>query len=121
MNVLVTGGLGFIGSNLIRLILSERRDWRVVNLDLITYAANPANLAGIEEGPRYRFVRGDVADRKCVAGLFREERFDAVIHCAAETHVDRSIEDGGRFLRTNVEGTLVLLEAALEASGVHHG
>src|SRR5690606_28377606 len=79
VNVLVTGGLGFIGSNLIRLILSERRDWRVVNLDLITYAANPANLAGIEEGPRYRFVRGDVADRKCVAGLFREERFDAVI------------------------------------------
>src|SRR5690606_38777295 len=60
VNVLVTGGLGFIGSNLIRLILSERRDWRVVNLDLITYAANPANLAGIEEGPRYRFVRGDV-------------------------------------------------------------
>lgn len=120
MNVLVTGGLGFIGSNLIRLILSERRDWRVVNLDLITYAANPANLAGIEEGPRYRFVRGDVADRKCVAELFREERFDAVIHCAAETHVDRSIEDGGRFLRTNVEGTLVLLEAALEVGGVRH-
>src|SRR5690606_20181141 len=90
------------------------------NLDLITYAANPANLAGIEEGPRYRFVRGDVADRKCVAGLFREERFNAVIHCAAETHVDRSIEDGGRFLRTNVEGTLVLLEAALEAGGVGH-
>ncbi len=120
MNLLVTGGLGFIGSNLVRLILSERPDWRVVNLDLVTYAANPANLADVEEGARYRFVRGDVADRRLVAELFREERFDAVIHCAAETHVDRSITDGARFLRTNVEGTLVLLEAALEAGGVRH-
>ncbi len=120
MNVLVTGGLGFIGSNLIRLIRAERPTWRVVNLDLVTYAANPENLAGIGHGPRYRFVRGDVADRRRVADLFREERFDAVIHCAAETHVDRSISDGGRFLRTNVEGTLVLLEAALEASNVRH-
>lgn len=120
MNLLVTGGLGFIGSNLVRLILSERPDWRVVNLDLVTYAANPANLADVEEGARYRFVRGDVADRRLVAELFREERFDAVIHCAAETHVDRSITDGARFLRTNVEGTLVLLEAALEAGGVRY-
>lgn len=120
MNVLVTGGLGFIGSNLIRLIQAERPTWRVVNLDLVTYAANPENLAGVEEGERYRFVRGDVADRRLVVDLFRDERFDAVIHCAAETHVDRSITDGGRFLRTNVEGTLVLLEAALEAGGVRH-
>ncbi|HEX6937785.1 MAG TPA: dTDP-glucose 4,6-dehydratase [Longimicrobiales bacterium] len=120
MNLLVTGGLGFIGSNLVRLILAERPGWRVVNLDLVTYAANPANLAGVEEGPRYRFVKGNVADRRLVTGLFREERFDAVIHCAAETHVDRSITDGARFLRTNVEGTLVLLEAALEAGGVRH-
>ncbi len=116
----MTGGLGFIGSNLVRLILAERPGWRVVDLDLVTYAANPANLAGVDEGARYRFVRGDVADRRLVADLFREERFDAVIHCAAETHVDRSIADGARFLRTNVEGTLVLLEAALEADGVRH-
>ena len=118
MNVLVTGGLGFIGSNLVRWILRERPDWRVVNLDLVTYAANPENLADVEPGARYRFVRGDVADRKKVAKLFRKESFDAVLHCAAETHVDRSIEDEGRFLRTNVEGTLVLLEAAAEADRV---
>lgn len=120
MNVLVTGGFGFIGSNLIRRILRERPGWRVVNLDLVTYAANPENLAGIAEGARYRHVRGDVADRTLVAELFRTERFDAVIHCAAETHVDRSISDGGGFLRTNVEGTLVLLEAAVEVGGIRH-
>lgn len=120
MNLLVTGGLGFIGANLIRLILREQPDWRVVNLDLVTYAANPANLEGVEEGPRYRFLRGDVADHGLVLGLFRDERFDAVIHCASETHVDRSIEDGMRFLRTNVEGTLVLLEAALATGRVRH-
>ena len=116
--VLITGGLGFIGSNLVRLVLAERPAWRVVNLDLVTYAANPENLAGIVEGPRYRFVQGDVADRELVAELFEAERFDAVIHCAAETHVDRSIHDSGRFLRTNVEGTLVLLEAALGRPGL---
>lgn len=115
MNILVTGGLGFIGSNLIHLLRRERTDWRIVNLDLVTYAANWKNLSGVEEGARYRFVRGDVADRKLVARLFQEEPFDAVVHCAAESHVDRSIHDSGRFLRTNVEGTLVLLEAALEA------
>lgn len=120
MKVLVTGGLGFIGSNLIRLVLDERPSWRVVNLDLITYAANPENLAGVEVGPRYRFVRGDVADRTTVADLFRSERFDAVVHCAAETHVDRSLEEGDRFLNTNVQGTLVLLEAAREAGEVRH-
>ncbi|MDQ3674531.1 MAG: dTDP-glucose 4,6-dehydratase [Gemmatimonadota bacterium] len=115
MNLLLTGGLGFIGSNLVRLVLRERPAWRVVNFDLVTYAANPANLAGTVEGSRYRLVRGDVADRQMVERLFRDERFDAVIHCAAESHVDRSIHDSGRFLRTNVEGTLVLLEAAVEA------
>ena len=120
MNVLVTGGLGFIGSNLIRMMLDEQPGWRVVNLDSMTYAANPENLAEVEVGPRYRFVRGDVADRRRVGRLFRKERFDAVIHCASETHVDRSIEGGARFLKTNVEGTLVLLEAALEIGGVRH-
>ena len=120
MNVLITGGLGFIGSNLVRLVLRERSAWRVVNLDLLTYAANPTNLAAIAPGKSYRFVRGDVADRRLVADLFRDERFDAVIHCAAETHVDRSIEDGGQFLRTNVEGTLVLLEAAAGSPGIRH-
>lgn len=120
MNVLVTGGLGFIGSNLIRLLRAVRPDWRVVNLDLVTYAANPENLADLSEGPRYRFVRGDVADRALVDRTFGEERFDAVVHCAAESHVDRSISDSGVFLRTNVEGTLVLLEAAAATGGVRH-
>ncbi len=124
MKVLVTGGLGFIGSNLIRLIRRERPAWRMVNVDLVTYAANPANLAGIADDPgtsiAYRFVRGDVADRPFVEALFRDERFDAVIHCAAETHVDRSIHDSGQFLRTNVEGTLVLLEAAASQGNVRH-
>ena len=120
MNLLVSGGCGFIGSNLIRLLRRERSDWRIVNLDLMTYAANPMNLANIEAGPLYRFACGDVADRSLVSSLFNEERFDAVIHCAAESHVDRSIHDSGRFLRTNVEGTLVLLEAASEAGGVRH-
>src|SRR5882724_1197676 len=120
MKLLVTGGLGFIGSNLIRLILAERPRWIVVNLDLMTYAANLENLADLAQSLRYSLVRGDVADRACVAELYRRERFDAVVHCAAETHVDRSIEDGGRFVRTNVEGTLVLLEAAREIGGARH-
>ena len=118
MKVLVTGGLGFIGSNLIRLILAERPEWQVVNLDLVTYAANAENLAGVDSS-RYRHVRGDVADRKLVERLFRSERVGAIVHCAAETHVDRSLEDGSRFLRTNVEGTLVLLEAAREHGARH--
>jgi dTDP-glucose 4,6-dehydratase len=120
MRLLVTGGSGFIGANLVRLIRTERPAWRVVNLDLLTYAANPANLAGIAEGDHYRFVHGDVADRELVARLFSQERFDAVIHCAAETHVDRSIHDGAVFLRTNVEGTLVLLEAVRATRRCRH-
>ena len=120
--VLITGGSGFIGSNLVRLILRER-DWQVTNLDLLTYAANPANLADVERehgedgSGRYRFVQGDIADRELVDGVYGEGDFDLVIHCAAESHVDRSIHDSGAFLRTNVEGTVVLLEAA-RAHGV---
>src|SRR5262245_53796032 len=119
MKLLVTGGLGFIGSNFIRLLQAERREWLVVNLDLVTYAASPENLYGLHEGFRYRFVRGDVADRALIRSLFRSEQFDAVVHLAAEPHVDRSLEDGATFLHTNVEGTLVLLEAASEA-GIRH-
>ncbi len=120
MNVLVTGGLGFIGSNLVRLLLNERPDWRVVNLDLMTYAANPANLQDVVASDRYELVVGDVADRRLVADLFRKRGFNAVFHCAAETHVDRSIDDSGAFLRTNVEGSVVLAEAALANGGVRH-
>jgi dTDP-glucose 4,6-dehydratase len=114
MNVLVTGGCGFIGSNLVRLLVQERPDWRIVNLDRLTYAGNPENLADLEGHPRYRFVRGDICNGELVADLFKTERLDAVMHLAAESHVDRSILAPSIFIETNVRGTQVLLEAARE-------
>ena len=112
MKILVTGGCGFIGSNFVRLVLAERPGWNVVNYDLLTYAGNAENLTGLETNPHYRFVRGDVADREearaAMAGV------DAVVHFAAETHVDRSLIDSGPFVRTNVVGTQVLLDTAFE-------
>ena len=114
MNVLVTGGSGFIGSNLVRLLLAERPSWRVVNLDKLTYAGNAENLSDLDGHPRYRFVRGDVADGALVAGILREEGVEAVLHLAAESHVDRSILEPAVFIETNVRGTQVLLEAARE-------
>jgi dTDP-glucose 4,6-dehydratase len=115
MNVLITGGSGFIGSNLVRLVLAERPGWRVVNLDKLTYAGNGENLADLEGNPRYRFVRGDVANGELVADLLLSERIEAVMHLAAESHVDRSILAPAIFIETNVRGTQVLLEAAREA------
>jgi len=112
MKLLVTGGAGFIGSNFVRYVLRERPDWEVVNLDKLTYAGNLENLRDVGDHPRYRFVRGDIADRELVDRLFSEEGFDAVANFAAESHVDRSILDPAPFLRTNVQGTQVLLEAA---------
>jgi len=114
MNVLITGGSGFIGSNLVRLLLAERSDWRVVNLDRLTYAGNAENLADLRDHPRYRFVRGDIANGELVAELVRSERIEAVMHLAAESHVDRSILSPAIFIETNVRGTQVLLEAARE-------
>ncbi len=116
MKLLVTGGCGFIGSNFIRRILADP-GVSLVNLDLLTYAGNPENLTGLDpsaEGRRYRLVRGDVADGALVRDLMAEE-FDAVVHLAAESHVDRSIESAASFIRTNVAGTQVLLDAAREA------
>lgn len=110
--VLVTGGAGFIGSNFIRYALKTFPDWFIVNLDKLTYAGNLENLQDVEEHPRYRFVRGDIADRELISVLFQEEKFDVVINFAAETHVDRSILDPSPFLNTNVIGTQILLEAA---------
>ena len=112
MRVLVTGGAGFIGSNLIRLLLVER-DWEVVNLDVLTYAGNLANLEGLADHPRYRFVRGDICEPSVVRSAL--DGVDAVLHLAAETHVDRSILEGAPFVRTNVLGTQTLLAMALEA------
>jgi len=108
--LLVTGAAGFIGTNFVRHALAAGVD-RLVALDLLTYAGNYANLADLEGDPRFRFVRLDVAAGADVARLVAEERIEAIVHCAAETHVDRSIGDHTPFLRTNVDGTIALLEA----------
>lgn len=113
MRILVTGGCGFIGSNFIRLVLKESRGHAVVNLDALTYAGNLANLAEVAKHQRYRFVKGDVRDRKLLKEIW-EKGVDAVVNFAAESHVDRSIESPAAFLETNVGGTLALLEAARE-------
>lgn len=111
--VLVTGGAGFIGSNFVRLLLTTDPAVEVVNFDCLTYAGNLANLADLENNPRHRFVRGDVTEREQVRAAMKG--VTDVIHFAAESHVDRSIQDSGPFLRTNVLGTQVLLDAAREA------
>ena len=111
MKVLVTGGAGFIGSNFIRLFFSTRPSAEIINFDKLTYAGNPESLADIAENPRYTFLQGDIADPQAVEEAFRL-RPDAVVNFAAETHVDRSIEDSSPFLRTNIFGTQCLLEAA---------
>ena len=110
--LLVTGGCGFIGSNFIHYVLANDAETSIVNFDALTYAGNPENLAAIAQHPRYRFVKGDVADRDAVRAAV--EGAAAVIHFAAESHVDRSIHDAGPFIRSNVVGTQVLLDAARE-------
>ena len=117
MNVLVTGGAGFIGSNFVRLALAERAAWRIVVVDALTYAGNLENLAGIEAGfpGRYRFVKADVADAPAVEKIFAEEKPSLVVHFAAESHVDRSVLGPMDFVRTNVLGTATLLDAARKA------
>jgi dTDP-glucose 4,6-dehydratase len=112
LKLLVAGGAGFIGSNFIRHIMVTRPDWRVVNVDKLTYAGNLANLKDVSEDPRYRFHRADICDVDAVAEIFSKEKPDAVANFAAETHVDRSIDDPALFLKTNVLGTQVLLDAA---------
>jgi dTDP-glucose 4,6-dehydratase len=114
--ILVTGGAGFIGTNFIRHALAMREDWRIVNLDALTYAGNPANLEGLpaEHAKRYRFIRGDIVDASLLERVFSGENFSGVIHFAAESHVDRSIHGPESFLTTNVMGTFRLLEASLK-------
>ena len=117
MKLLVTGGCGFIGSAFLRLLRRERPDWSLVNFDKLTYAGHPSTVAAIADDPHHQLVQGDIADAAAVESVFREG-IDAVVHFAAESHVDRSIDAPAVFVRTNVLGTQVLLDAA-RRHGVH--
>ena len=110
--ILITGGAGFIGSHVIRLFVNKYPEYTIVNLDALTYAGNLENLRDIENAPNYSFVKGDITDENFINQLFADHSFDAVIHLAAESHVDRSILDPLSFVKTNVIGTAVLLNAA---------
>jgi len=113
--ILVTGGAGFIGSAFVKHMLKNHADVKIVNLDLLTYAGNLENLKSVEQDGRYRFVHGDICDRKLVSDLFESSAIDGVVHFAAESHVDRSIRMPDVFVKTNVLGTLSLLDAAKAA------
>ncbi len=113
VNVLVTGGAGFIGSNFVRWAIAAHHDWQITTLDKLTYAGRLENLRDVADHPRHRFVKGDIADRAVSAPLVQEA--EIVVHFAAETHVDRSIQAAGEFIHTDVFGTFVLLEAARTA------
>ena len=115
--ILLTGGAGFIGSHLTRLFVNKYPEYRVVNLDKLTYAGNLKNLKDLECSANYQFVKGDITDLQLLQRLFAENHFTAVLHCAAESHVDRSISDPLAFVRTNVLGTAALLQAAKESWG----
>ncbi len=110
--ILITGGAGFIGSHVIRLFVNKYPDYKIVNLDKLTYAGNLNNLKDIEDKPNYEFVKGDIVDSKFIQQLFEERQFDGVIHLAAESHVDRSISNPTEFVFTNVIGTVNLLNSA---------
>ena len=113
-NIIITGGAGFIGSHVVRLFVNQYPDYHIINLDKLTYAGNLANLKDIEDRPNYTFVKADICDFDKMSELIRQYRVDGIIHLAAESHVDRSIKDPFTFARTNVMGTLSLLQAAKE-------
>lgn len=113
--ILITGGAGFIGSHLTRLFVNKYPDYTIVNLDKLTYAGNLENLKDIEDKPNYHFIKGDIEDMSLVKDLFEKYQFTGILHCAAESHVDRSIADPLAFVKTNVLGTVSLLQVAKEA------
>ena len=111
-NILITGGAGFIGSHVVRLFVNKYPNYKIVNVDKLTYAGNLANLKDVADAPNYKFVKADICDFEKMLGVFSQENIDGVIHLAAESHVDRSIKDPFAFCNTNVTGTLSLLQAA---------
>ena len=119
-NILITGGAGFIGSNFVRYILNKYPDYKVVAYDKLTYAGNLDNLRDVADDPRYTFVRGDICDAEKVDEVMREHEIDAIVNFAAETHVDRSLMEAGSFIKTDVFGTYVLLEAAKKYQVEHY-
>ena len=112
MKILVTGGAGFIGSHVVREMVLKYTDYHIFNLDLLTYAGNLENLKDVEKASNYTFIKGDIVDADFVNSIFKEHRFEAVIHLAAESHVDRSIANPMTFVHTNILGTVNLLNAA---------
>lgn len=114
-NILITGGAGFIGSHVVRLFCTKYPQYKIVNLDVLTYAGNLGNLTDVEKLPNYTFIKGDICDLELMRRIFAEHEIDGVVHLAAESHVDRSIVDPFSFAQTNVMGTLSLLQAAKEA------
>ena len=110
MKIIVTGGAGFIGGNFVHHMVNKYPDYEIINLDLLTYAGNLETLKPVEDKPNYKFIKGDIADRKFIFDLFEKEKPDVIVNFAAESHVDRSITDPESFVRTNVMGTTTLLD-----------